>query len=43
MTDKDHFVFSNKSGFTSVIYRGYDGTIHSGPRKDFSLWNLPNK
>lgn len=42
MHDDQHFVFSNKSGFTSVIYRGYDGTVHPGPRKDFTLWNLPN-
>lgn len=42
MHDKDHFVFSNKSGFVSVIYRGYDGTVHKGPRKDFTLWNLGN-
>lgn len=42
MHDKDHFVFSNQSGFTSVIYRGFDGTVHPGPRKDYTLWNLPN-
>lgn len=42
MHDKDHFVFSNNSGFVSVIYRGYDGTVHKGPRKDFTLWNLGN-
>jgi hypothetical protein len=42
MYDQQHFVFSNLSGFTSVIYRGHDGTIHPGPRMDFSLWHLPN-
>ena len=42
MHDHDHFVFSNQSGFISVIYRGFDGTVHRGPRKDYTLWNLPN-
>jgi hypothetical protein len=37
MYHKNHFVFSHKSGYSSVIYRS-DGTIHPGPRKDFCLW-----
>lgn len=42
MHDHQHFVFSNRSGYTSVIYRGYDGTIHAGPRQDYTLWDRPN-
>ena len=41
MHDSDHFVFSHKSGYTSVIYRNHGQAVHPGPRKDFSLWNLP--
>ena len=40
MHDYYHFVFSHKSGYTSVIYRGYEQAVHPGPRRDFSLWNL---
>jgi len=39
MVNLQHFSFSHKSGYTSVIYRS-DGTIHHGPRTDFSLWGL---
>jgi hypothetical protein len=35
--DASHFSISHRSGRTAVIYRN-DGTIHRGPRPDFSLW-----
>jgi hypothetical protein len=37
-----HFSFSHRSGYTAAIYRGSDGTVHGGPRTDFSLWDREN-
>ena len=38
--DGDHFSFSHSSGKTAVMFRK-DGTVHSGPRTDHSLWSRP--
>jgi hypothetical protein len=36
----DHFSFTHKSGFTSIIYRS-DGHVFNGPRTDFNHWTRP--
>ena len=36
-TDEGHFSFSHKDGKTAMILR-YDGTVHPGPRDDFSTF-----
>ena len=39
LADTAHFSVSHKDGKTAVIYR-IDGTVHPGPRTDFSAWAL---
>ncbi|CAE7397036.1 unnamed protein product [Symbiodinium sp. CCMP2456] len=38
--DQTHFSISHKDGVTSQIWRA-DGTVHGGPRSDFSAWGRP--
>ena len=42
MRDVDHLSFSATSGHTAVVFRGYDGSWHGGPREDFNAWTEEN-
>jgi len=36
--NENHFVFTCAPGYSAVIFRGDDGTMHEGPRSDYSLY-----
>ncbi|CAE7614633.1 unnamed protein product [Symbiodinium microadriaticum] len=38
--DANHFSISHRDGWTAQIFRS-DGTLHPGPRTDFSSWDRP--
>lgn len=38
--DGQHFSVSHKGGYTAQIFRS-DGTVHAGPRHDYTSWGRP--